>query len=329
MKRIVAISAVALLASALLAGCGAPEAEPPSDQVSVRLKWLHGAQFAGLYVAEQMGFFATENIEVTLNTGGPDVDEMLEIASGQDDFGVIGADQAVVRRVEDLSVVAIAVIFRRNPAVYFALEESGIEEPGDFVGRSVLRYPPDYMLPAMLTRAGIDIRQVDKVSPGEYDMQGFFAGEVDVWTGYLTNEVITARQQGYELNVIYPDDYGIHVYGDTMMTTERMIEENPDLVERFLRAALRGWSYAIENPDEAVAITLKYEEELDEAQQRAMMEAQIPLIQTAEDEIGWMRADVWQGIYDILLEQGLVDEPFDVEDAYTMEFLEAIYGGQQ
>ncbi|HJX37135.1 MAG TPA: hypothetical protein VJ714_00915, partial [Anaerolineae bacterium] len=80
---------------------------------------------------------------------------------------------------------------------------------------------------------------------------------------------------------------------------------------------------------EAGPLALKYDSTLDAAQQAAMMEASVPLVYTGEDHIGWMRDEVWQGMYDILLEQALLDQPFDVHEAYTMEFLEGIYGGEQ
>jgi NitT/TauT family transport system substrate-binding protein len=317
------------LAVALLAACGPQEIEQPPDEVSVRLKWLHNTQSAGFYVADEKGFYAEENIAVTLLPGGPDVDELALVASGQDMFGVIGADQLIMRQSEVQSIVAIAAIFRKNPAVYFALKETGIDEPKDFTGRRVLVYPGDFMLPAMLARSGVGIEQIEAVEPGTTaSLDALYSGEVEVWTGYLTNEVITAEGQGYELNIIYPDDYGVHAYGDVVIASTRLTEENPDLVERFLRATLRGWHYAVENPEEATAATLKYDNSLDEAHEMAAMEASVPLIHTGEDQIGWMRAEVWEGMQQMLLEQGLMAEPVDLDTVYTMEFLERVYGEQ-
>jgi NitT/TauT family transport system substrate-binding protein len=327
MKRIAALCGVSLLAVALLAACGPQEVEQPPDEVSVRLKWLHNTQSAGFYVAEQNGYYAEENIAVTLLPGGPDVDELASVASGQDMFGVVGADQLIIRQSEVQPTVAIAAIFRRNPAVYFALRETGIDEPEDFTGRRVLVYPGDFMLPAMLERSGVGIEQIEAVEPGAAaSLDALYSGEVEIWTGYLTNEVITAGGQGYELNIIYPDDYGVHVYGDVVIASAKLTEENPDLAERFLRATLRGWRYAVENPEEAVAATLKYDDTLDEAHETAAMEASVPLIRTGEDRIGWMRAEVWEDMQQMLVEQGLLDEPVDLDTVYTMEFLERVYG---
>ena len=324
MKKIATIYVVAFLAIGLLAGCRAQEDKKALDQVSVRLKWLHQAQFAGLYVADQKDFYAEENIKVTLHPGGVEQGGNALAASGEEDFAIVGAAQVLVARSQGLPVVACAAIYRTDPVVYFAMSGSGIERPQDFIGKRVAVSPANFVLPAMMNKLGLSMDQFELV-PLEHDMKTFFDGKVDVWIGYLTDQVIAAREQGYELNLIYPAHYGIHVYSDVIIASENMIADNPDLVERFLRATLRGWRYAIENPDEAAAITLKYDETLDEAHQKAMMEAQMPLIHTGEDQIGWMKDEIWQGMHEILLEQGVLTEPLDVEQVYTTEFLQAIY----
>jgi len=322
------VSLIIATVAILFIGCGRREVKKPPDQVSVRLKWLHEVQFAGLYVADQKGFYAKENIEVKLNQGGLEHDEIELVASGQDDFAIVDASQAIVARGEGVPLVMIAVIYRISPTVYFSLQESGIEKPHDFTGRRVAASSRNATLLAMMNKLGLKMEQIEVV-PLDHNMEAFFAGEVDVWSGYLTSEVVIAQKQGYKLNIIYPDDYGIHLYNDVIITNEGMIEKNPDLVERFLRATLRGWRYAIENPDEAVTITLKYDENLDESYQRAMMEAQIPLVHTGEDQIGWMRDEILQGMHQMLLEQGVLEEPVDMDKVYTMEFLRKIYGGKE
>lgn len=299
-------------------------AEP--DRISVQLKWLHDAQFAGLYVAEQHGLYESEGLEVVLLPGGVSVDEIEAVASGKHAFGIVDASALLRSREQGVSVVAIAVIYRIYPSVYFALTESGIRQPADFIGKRVIVNPNDVVLPAMLARAGVSIEQIEPVEP-TYDMSAFFSGEVDVWSGYLTNQALAAREAGYEINIIYSDDYGVSVYGDTLITTEALLESNPDLVVRFLRATLNGWRWAIENPALAAPLALEYDSGLDVQHQVNMMLASVPLIHTGEGPIGWMEDAVWQGMHDILVEYGSLTGTTDIETAYTMESLEAIYGG--
>ena len=179
-----------------------------------------------------------------------------------------------------------------------------------------------------MARLGLDPDSVAQVEAG-YDLAPFFAGEVDIWPGFVTGAVVTARERGYEVNTILPDDYGVHLYGATLFTTDRLIEENPDLVTRFLRATLRGWQWAIENAEEVGPLALEYDPALDAAQVAAQMAASIPFIHTGEHPIGWMQAEVWQGTYEMLLEQGLLDEPVNLDEVYTTQFLHGIYGGER
>ena len=331
MKRKATISAVLLLAVAILAACGPQEVEKPPDEVIVQLFWYHQAEFAGFYVADQQGYYAAEGLEVTLlPRPEPGADVHAPVIDGTADFGVDTGAGLVTARSQGLPVTVIATIYRRYPLVFITLASSGITRPHDFPGHTVRTLTPGssaLAFRAMMTRLGLDPNSVREVDVG-YDLTPFLAGELDIWPGYLGNEVLKARKQGYKVNLILPEDYGIHLYGDTLFTTDRLIEENPDLVLRFLRATLRGWQWAIENPELAGPLALKYDPELDAAQQAAQMEASIPLIHTGEDHIGWMRAEVWQGMHDILLEQGILAGPVDVDKVYTMEFLQTIYGGE-
>jgi NitT/TauT family transport system substrate-binding protein len=305
------------------------ENHQPPDEITVQLKWVHQAQFAGLYVAQEQGYYAEENLKVTFVEGGPGIDHIESVASGQADFGAGSAAEMIVSRSQGMPVVAIAVILRRSPVVFVTLADSGIDSPDDFLGRvaAIGGTPSEIEFQAMLTRLGMDIDQVDIV-PNIYDYSTFYAGEVDIVQTYSTSGLIRIRQAGYEVNLIWPGDYGIHMYADTLITTDEMIAQNPELVERFLRATLRGWNKAIEDTDAAIAATMEYALEADIETQTQMMDASVPLIHTGEDQIGWMRAEVWQGMRDILLEQGILDEPVDLDTVYTMEFLESIYGGE-
>jgi NitT/TauT family transport system substrate-binding protein len=134
------------------------------------------------------------------------------------------------------------------------------------------------------------------------------------------------RQKGLKLNLIWPGDYGAYFYSDLVVTRDGLIAENPGLAARFLRATLRGWQDAIEDYQQAVPVILKYARDKDPQLQAAMMEAQLPLVHTGEDHIGWMKADDWQAMYKLLQDYGLLTGPFDVTRSYTMQFLEEIYG---
>ncbi|MBL7065872.1 MAG: ABC transporter substrate-binding protein [Anaerolineae bacterium] len=337
MRTVTRICTVLLAAIALLAACGPQKVEEPPDEVTVQLKWVHQAQFAGHYVAQERGYYAEENIDVTLNPGGPDIipEQMVaDLVSGEADFAIVGGDQLLVLRSRGEPIVAIAVVFQKNPYVYVSLKSSGIERPQDLVGKTVMM-PPDaeFQHQALLNKLGIAPTAI-KVIPFQRDVTPLLTGQVDAHTVYRTGLGLAFEETGYELNWIWMEDYGIQLYADTIVTSDALVQQNPELVERFLRATLRGWRYAIENPDEVVELTLQYDPALTRDRQARMMAAQTPLIHSGEADIGWMRAEVWRRMHDILVEQGILEAPVDLEKAYTMEFLhtvysaDAVYGGE-
>jgi NitT/TauT family transport system substrate-binding protein len=324
------LTLVSTLALAL-ASCGVSPPVIPPDKITVQLAWQHEALFAGFYAADQQGYYAEENLEVTLlPRATPEEDIISKVVSGTADFGIDYGPGLISARSHGNEVTAIATLYRRHPLTFMTLAESGITWPQDFPGHTIRTLVPGssaVAFQALMARLGLDPACVRQVEVG-FDLAPFLSGEVDIWPGFVTNEVLSARSMGYELNLIFPEDYGIHIYGYTLFAADRLIQERPDLELRFLRATLRGWQYAVENPDQAGPLALQYDPTLTEAHQVAEMEASAPLIHTGKDHIGWMRSDVWEGMYAMMLEQGLIEKEFDVRNVYTMRFLNEIYGSQ-
>jgi NitT/TauT family transport system substrate-binding protein len=322
-----------LLVIAVVA-CESQQAKRAPDEVTLQLKWLHQAQFAGFYMAQEKGHYVEENIQVKFLEGGQNIDIAQRVVSGQADFGVLTPEFIFPARGQGVPLKAIAAIYRRSAVVFVALADSGIVRPSDFMGKTVATRDPagsqkDFELQfhAMMKRLGLAVSKV-KIVPFDPAYTGFYNGKVEVTPCYSTGGLIKMRQKGLKLNLIWPSDYGIHFYSDTLVTTDRLISEKPDLVTRFLRATLRGWQDAIEDYRQAVTVSLKYAQIKDSEFQTGMMEAMLPLVHTGEDQIGWMKAEIWQGMYQILLEQRLLTGPFDIDQAYTLRFLNEIYGGK-
>ncbi|MBE0669453.1 MAG: ABC transporter substrate-binding protein [Anaerolineales bacterium] len=310
--------------SIILTGCTKTTAAELTP-VTVQLQWIHQAQFAGLYAADQNGYYAEEGLAVTFVPGGSGVDSLQPLVDGSAQFGTATADQILLARVEGKFVKAFAVIYRRSPAVFMALKSSGITRPQDFVGKTIrLPAPNAPTLHAMMANLGISQNQYSEVDLPS-DVEEFASGRVPVWGAYVNALAISVQRAGHEINIIYPDDYGVHFYSDTLIATDDFIANNPDLVRRFLRASLKGWTFAVENPEKVGPMVLKYLPEADPELENAKMISSIPLVNTGEDFIGWMKPEVWAAMEKILREQGLIINPLDVEQAYTAQFLEEIY----
>jgi NitT/TauT family transport system substrate-binding protein len=279
-----------------------------------------------MYVADQKGYYAAEGLDVTFVESGFLVDKLAPVLTGTAQFGVAGADELILARTEGKPLRAIAMIYRRSPIVFVSLAEKDITRPQDFVGKTIRA--PAILVPslrAMTAQVGIAPDQYTIVDlPSDLTM--FATGDVLVWGAYINGFVVAAQQAGYQLNLIYPDDYGVHFYSDTLFTTDDLITADPDLVQRFLRATLQGWTYAVEHPSEIGAMVVQYNPAADPALENDKMIASLPLVNTGEDFIGWMKPEIWAGMEQTLREQGVLTAPLDVTQVYTMQFLEETYG---
>jgi len=319
---------VGLTLLAVLSACSPAKSPTTSTPVTVQLMWTHINTFGGYYAADQKGFYAAEGIAVTFKEGGTKADYFSPVVEGTAQYGDGGSDELIIARAAGKPLRAVATIYRRSPVVFFALAGSGITKPQDFVGKTI-RVAPGLSptLHAMMAHIGVTRRQYSEiVTPSEIAL--FASGSPPVWSAYLNAFVTEVEQAGYKVNRIYPDNYGVHLYGNTLFARDDFIAANPDLVKRFLRATLKGWSYLIENPAEIGAMIIKYKPNANQPQEIAGMTASIPLINTGEDPIGWMNPDRWRGMGKILRQQGVLTKPLDITQVYTMQFLQEIYGKQ-
>jgi ABC-type nitrate/sulfonate/bicarbonate transport system substrate-binding protein len=290
-----------------------------ADSVTMRLKWFNQAQFAGFYVAEEKGFYKSAGLDVNIQPGGPDFPAVQMVTGGNEQFGVTGADQILIARSKGVPIVALAVIYRRNPFVMFSLQKSGIKTPADWIGKKVgvkIGGNEELIYRAVLAKGKIDKSQLTEI-PVKFDIAPLLTGAIDVWPGYLINEVLTAEEKGFPVNIVYPSDYGIDLYADTLFTTEAVLKSKPDMVRNFVDATLKGWNSAIAAPEEAAKITVKYGDKLTYDHELAMMKASVPLLKPDTKPVGFMDAAGWTSAQKLLLDAGFQKEPIDVAKAFV------------
>ncbi|MBU0758365.1 MAG: ABC transporter substrate-binding protein [Nanoarchaeota archaeon] len=317
-------------------GCQNQKTDDKLIPVEVQLKWVHQAQFTGNYVANDIGFYEKYGIEIENFEEFDFTNFPIEMVQNKEvEFGLTGAEELLIAKANGKAddVKAIAVIYKISPVCLYSLKESGITKPEDLVGKTVgIERAADgtevnvgIIYQAMLGKLGIDRDSINEVTIG-YDAAELLAGETDVSTGYVINEPHQAIEAGHEVNIILPAEYGVNIYGDIIIVHEDTINNDPDLVEAFLRATFEGWQYSIEHEEQAVDIVLKYAVDRTKAHETYMLKQTIPLIHTGDSQFGMMEQKEWQNAQDILLEQGIIKNSVDLNNVYTMEFLEKIYG---
>lgn len=296
-------------------------------EVSLRLKWINQAQFAGNYVAADKGFYADEGIKVDIQPIDLSEDTIQAVADGKIDFSVSGADEVILARAKGTPVKAVAVIYKINPAAVISLAENKIKTPEDLIGKKIglqKGNPIEYLFDLMLENKGIKQSQIHKITVG-YDASELLNGKIDALVGYVTNEPDMVVQAGQEPSSILMADYGVGVYADVLVTSDKLIQENPDLVQKFVSATLKGWQYAIENASEAVDITLSYAKDSSRSHETYMLTSSIPLINAGGLHLGVMDDAQWKLMQGMMTKQKLLTKTLDIADAYTNQFAEAAY----
>ncbi len=336
-QRVITLVALVTLVGTLLAACnsdgqGNGGDGGPLTQTSIQFSWVHTIEFAGFYSAAEHGYYEEEGLDVRLEGGGIDedgnyIDPLQSVLDDETDFGVFGADQLILARAEGKPVVAVATIYQRSPLALVSLAENDIQVPQDLVGKRVafaFGSVEEEVFKALLDAQGIDQADVTTVQ-SEHALEPLINGEVDAQMAFVTNEVVALRQQGFEVNLILPSDYGIDVYSNVIFTTDDLVSNQPDLVEKFLRATVRGYEEAMSDPNQAAQLSVEYNEDLKVENEQASMQASLPLLKPAGSQLGMMTADGWDRAYQFVVDRGLLDQSMDVDDVYTLSFLDKIY----
>ncbi|HMZ08738.1 MAG TPA: ABC transporter substrate-binding protein [Anaerolineales bacterium] len=328
-KRFNFIVGLMLITMIVLAACGTSSAAKPADKITVQLSWFHGVEYAGFYTAVEKGYYAEENIEVILNAGGPEINPVNEVGNGNAQLGITSGDSIIIEKSNQKNFIAVGTIFKENPLTITSLSKDNIQKPNDLVGKTVGVYSLDlsnfFDLPflALLSRTGLDRDSIQYALI--QDFQGaneIKAGNMDAMSGmFATDQQVMAMEAGDELSLIYYKDYGYDVYINTIFTTSEYAANNPDILTRFMRATMKGYQYAIENPEEAASLALKYDPALDLGYQTEVMKVQIPFIDTGDGPLGSMNESIWKNTQDILLEFDLISSPVDLNSIYTNQFV--------
>jgi two-component system phosphate regulon sensor histidine kinase PhoR len=238
-----------LLATVLLTLPAAPAAAAPATKVVLQLKWRHQFQFAGYYAALQQGFYREAGLDVEIREGAPDINPVGTLLAGQADFAVGGAD-ALLARLQGKPVVALAAIYQHSPFVLLTSSRE-INDPAELIGKRVMLSPGqgEAEIKGMFLKEGIPLDKI-RFIPHSWRVADLFDGTTDAMSAYGTDDF--PELQGHTPGIITPSHYGIDFYGDTLYTTESVINRSSRLAVAFRNASLRGWEYAFAHTDEMV-----------------------------------------------------------------------------
>lgn len=226
------------------------------EKIRLQLKWKHSFQFAGYYAAIEKGYFKEAGLEVELLEYDFSRSPIQSVLKGDADYGV-SDHSLVLSHLRNDPVVLVAQIFQRSALVYISKASSGIREPRDFIGKTLAysEYSDHSVLLAMVSEvASHHVGGIKRTPANSETISDFIADKIDIVPAYRTNEPFAIEQQGIDINIISPQDYGYDFYGDNLFTSRKELLKNPDRVEKVKQAVIKGWKYAIDHPDEMIAL---------------------------------------------------------------------------
>jgi ABC-type nitrate/sulfonate/bicarbonate transport system substrate-binding protein len=327
-----------LLVVIALVACGAPfpaAAPATSTPAPVPVTFMAGFKpqanlpFVAVYVAQQRGYFQQQGLDVTLQHSAGQGEHVQLLATNRVQFST-GSAPDVLKRVaqSEVPLVAIALVGQRGEQAFAVRADSGIATPKDWEGKLVgYKGTPSADYLAILRAAGVDREKVREVAVG-FDPRVLVDRRVDVYPVFKSNEPHLLARLGVPVRLFEAADYGVPTLGLSLMTNREMAETRPDVVRRFLSAALRGLADAVADQPAAIDAVMKYAVGEDPDHQRFMLEAEIEdalTDATRANGLGWTTREQWERQQRALLEVGAIPKAVDLDRVVTDRFLKEVY----
>ncbi len=321
---------ITILCVVMIAACAqTPTAtQNATTPITLNLQWVTQAQFAGYYVALDKGWYQEEGIDLTIRPGGPDISPVNSVRAGSAQFGTNLLADIIVANQGANDLISIAQIQQTNGLLLLAKKGSGINKPSDFKGKKVGIWLGNWeaQFDALIAKENISPNDFTLVSQG-FSMDAFINGDLDVASAMIYNEYYTVLESGIkpeDLTIINYADYGLDFPGDVLFTSAQFAKDHPQLCTSMLRASLRGWQYAVDHPEEAVDIVLKYDDSHTQTRdhQLAMMKEISKLVQASGLPLGYTnRANILR-VIDTLYSYKILNATPNPETIFTNSFWE-------
>lgn len=287
-------------------------ADKAPERVVLQLKWQHQFQFAGYYAAVAQGYYREEGLEVELREARPATDHVESVLTGEAEYGV-GNSDLLLARAAGKPVVVLAPIFQHSPLALVVRDVPEITAIHNLHDRQMMMIDSEKAeILAYFRHEGVDITHL-RIRPHTHRIEDFIEGRVDAMSAYVSDQPFFLREAKIPYMIFLPRSGGIDFYGDTLFTTEAQISRRPEQVQAFLRASLRGWEYALANPEEIVDLILaRYSRRL--SREHLLFEANhiAALMHPGLIEVGHNNAGRWRHIAQTYSEFGMVPRDFDV-----------------
>lgn len=291
--------------------------------VAYRLKWLFNTSVVGDLYADVHGAFARYGLQVSVKEGGPERDAIKELELGYAQFGVASADQVMRAVAKGSPIVVIAQLFQVNPLQWvYRADKLSLGSPADFRGKTIgLTFGgnDETIMRTLLAKFGISEASVNAYSV-RYDYTPFYEGKVDLWPVYVNAQGIIIKDKlekaGERTGFFNPDAFGVKFVANSVVSSQKMFSQQPEIVNRFRKALIEGWQDAVapENNEKSVSLLRRFDPDTPVEIIRLQLAATRGLIKPGpESVIGSIDIPAWKQTGQIMLDQKLISGPVPLD----------------
>jgi NitT/TauT family transport system substrate-binding protein len=295
------------------------------ETVRLATTWYAQAEHGGFYQAVAEGIYEKYGLDVEIKMGGPQVNNSQLLMAGVVDFAIGYPLKSLNAVREGLPMVTVAAFFQKDPQSLVVHEGQGFDSIEKLKGHPI-KVPTAGRVnywPWLVTRYGFSD---DQLRPYEYSYAALKNDPTTVQQGYITNDGYFLQQADIAARSLHLADYGWNAYAATLDTRAEVVDEKPEMVEKFIRASIEGWQRYMQNPAPADALIKKDNPEQNDAllahSRKAMQRYGIL---GPPQRIGLMTQARWRGFYDDMVAAGTLPADMDYDKAYTLRFVERIY----
>ena len=297
------------------------------EKVSFGTDWKAEAEHGGYYQAIATGIYLQHGLDVSLRQGGPQVNHAQLLAAGRLDFNIAPNSFVPLNFVrENIPMVAVAAIFQKDPSVLIAHPGLGNDTLAALKGKPIMIGSDTRIGSWVFLKSKFDYTD-DQIRPYTFSVAPFLADPKAIQQGYLSSEPFTIESQGVKSVVLLLADAGYTSYGSLIQTSDKLVQEKPDLVQRFVDASIEGWySYLDGDPAPGNALIKSDNPEMTDAL-LAYGIAKIKeygIVDSGDAKtygIGVMTEARWQDFFNTMAEAGVYPKDLDFRKAFTLKFV--------
>lgn len=308
------VAAASLVLSACGGGSDSDSGGGGGTKVKLQLQWVPQAQFAGYYAAVDQGYYKDEGLDVEIVEGGADIVPQDVLSAGDVDYAISWVPKVLGSIEKGAKITDVAQIFERSATTQISFKDKNITSPADLKGKKVgsWGFGNEWELFAGMQKDGVGVKNVKLVQQA-FDMNGFLAGDIDAAQAMTYNEYAQVLETknpktgklytADDLNVIDWNDVGTAMLQDAIWAQTDKLKDKAyaDQTTKFIKASIKGWVYARDNPEEAAKIVTAAGSQLGESHQLWMTNEVNKLIWPSTGGVGMVDEAAWKQTVDIAL----------------------------